>query len=190
MIKATFDDQERIVDILSDAFDDNKSVNYIVKQDRKRKERIRRLMEYSFKVCYHFGKVFLSDDNKACAFILLPDKKKITLRSIWNDIKLIFTCIGVSNIKKAMIREAKIKAMQPKQPLCYLWFIGVRPEEQGKGIGSQLLQEILAENEFSERIVCIETSTIKNIPWYEKFGFTLYNKLDLGYELFFLKKNN
>lgn len=146
MIKASYDDKDRIVNILVEAFDDNKSVNYIVRQDSKRKQRIRRLMEYSFDICHSFGKVFLSDDNKACALILLPDKKKTTLRSVWWDIKLILTCTGIGNIRKALNREAKIKALQPKQSLYYLWFIGVKNTEQGKGIGSNLLKELIYDN--------------------------------------------
>lgn len=188
MIKVGYNDKEQIVNILTASFDDNKSVNYIVKQDSKRKQRIRLLMEYSFDVCFHFGKIFLSGDTKACALILLPDKKKITFRSAWSDIKLIFGCIGISNVSKAMNREAKIKALQPKEPIYYLWFIGVSPEAQGKGIGSKLLKEVISDSGFEKRIICLETSTTKNIPWYQKFGFTTYNKLNLGYELFFLKK--
>lgn len=188
MIKANYGDKEKIVDILSEAFDDNKSVNYLVIQDRKRKHRIRRLIEYSFDVCHAFGKVFLSDENNACALILLPDKKKTTLRSIWWDIKLILTSTGIGNVRKAIHRETKIKAVQPKQPLYYLWFIGVKNIEQGRGIGSKLLKELIYDNGFEKRVICLETSTTKNIPWYEKFGFIVYDKLDLGYELFFMRK--
>lgn len=188
MIKATYTDIKTIINILTDAFVDNKSVNYIIPQGKKRKRRIISLIEYSFKMCHSFGKVFLSNDKKACALILLPDKKRTTLRSIWWDVKLIFTSVGITNIRKVMVREAKIKAKQPRQPLCYLWFIGVDPTEQNQGIGSKLLREVLAENEFDKRIVCLETSTLKNIPWYQKFGFVVYDKLDLGYELFFMKK--
>lgn len=188
MIKATYGDKERIVNILTEAFDDNKSVNYIVRQDRHRKRRIRRLMKYSFEVCHSFGKVFLSDDRQSCALILLPDKKKTTLRSIWWDIQLILTCTGIGNVRKAMQRETKIKALQPKEPFYYLWFIGVSPQAQGKGIGTALMKEFLAECGFNKRVICLETSTTRNLPWYKKFGFSIYNKLDLGYELFFLKK--
>lgn len=190
MIKAEFSDKDHIIDILTQSFDSNKSVNYIISQDSKRERRIRSLMRYSFKMCYSFGNVFLSDDKKACALILLPENKRTTLRSIWWNVRLIFACIGIANIGKAMTREAKIKAKQPKQPLCYLWFIGVSPKAQGKGIGSLLLREILAENKFDGRVVCLETSTLRNLPWYEKFGFKIYDKIDLGYELFFLKRDN
>lgn len=188
MIKANYADKKRTVGILAASFDDNQSVNYIIKQDSKRKQRIRRLMEYSFDVCYLFGKVYLSDDKKGCALIVLPDKKKTTLQSIWLDLKLIIFCIGLLNVKKAMSREAKIKKLQPAEKMYYLWFIGVDPSEQDKGIGSILLDEIIDESESNKRIICLETSTSRNLPWYEKFGFTIYNELDLGYKLFFLKR--
>lgn len=188
MIKAEYTDKELAVDILSKSFDDNKSVNYIIKQDGKRDERIRRLMEYSFEVCYSFGKVFFSDDKKGCALIVLPDKKKTTARSVLFDLKLILSGIGLSHVKKAMSREAKIKELQPKEPMYYLWFIGVLPDQQSTGTGSRLMKEIISESERDKRMICLETSTLKNLPWYQKFSFTIYNELDLLYKLYFLKR--
>lgn len=188
MIEAGHNDKKRILDILTNSFDDNKSVNYIIKQDAKRKQRIRRLMEYSFEVCYLFGKVILSDDKKGCALILLPDKKKTTLKTVQLDLKLIFSCIGLGNVKKVMEREGRIKKLQLNDRMYYLWFIGVVPEQQGAGTGTALLNEIIRQSEYDNRIICLETSTLKNIPWYQKFGFTIYNELNLGYRLFFLKR--
>ena len=190
MIRADYKDKDRIVNILASSFDDNKSVNYIIKQDKKRMDRIKNLMKYSFDMCYWFGDVFLSDDKKSCALILLPDKKKTTLKSILSDIKLIISSMGLSNIKKAMDREAQIKKLHQKGLIYYLWFIGVDPNEQNKGIGSALLCEIIKEGVSKQRPICLETSTIKNIPWYQKFGFAIYNNLNLGYELFFLRRES
>ncbi len=72
MVKAEYNSKTLVVDILTKSFDTNQSVNYIINQDEKRKKRIKNLMEYSFDVCYLFGKVFLSDDKKSCALIVLP----------------------------------------------------------------------------------------------------------------------
>lgn len=36
MIRATYKDRNRVVNILAESFDDNQSVNYIIKQDKKR----------------------------------------------------------------------------------------------------------------------------------------------------------
>jgi Acetyltransferase (GNAT) family len=187
MIKATNKDRDRVIDILAESFDDNQSVNYIVKQDKKRNQRIRNLMEYSFDICYLYGEVFLTNDKSGCALILFPDEKKNNLKSILLDIKLIVSCIGISNIKKAMKRESKIKELQPKKLMYYLWFIGVDSYKQNKGIGTALLKEVVEEAHSRKRPVYLETSTLKNIPWYGKFGFKIYNELNLGYKLFFMK---
>lgn len=90
MRKGIFQDKLLVVDILSKAFDTNRSVNYVVRQDQNRQKRIRRLMSYSFNVCRAFGEVWISDDDQACALILHPDKKKTSLGSILWDIKLAF----------------------------------------------------------------------------------------------------
>jgi len=188
MINARYNDKALVVDILTQSFKDNRSVNYIIMQDNEREQRLRKLMIYSFKVCYRFGKVFLSNDKKGCALVILPEKKKTTLWSIYLDIVLIFSSIGLLNIKKAMKRESKISKLQCKGQIYYLWFIGVHPGEQHKGIGSNLLNDLIKDASLDGRIICLETSTVKNIPWYEKFGFEIYNELDLGYKLYFLKK--
>ncbi|MBO9682086.1 MAG: GNAT family N-acetyltransferase [Flavisolibacter sp.] len=187
MVKANFSEKETIVNILAQSFDDNKSVNYIIKQDGKRRERIRKLMAYAFDVCNAFGAAYLTEDKKACALIVFPDKKKTTLKSMLWDIRLVANCVGLEGVSKTMSREKKIKTLQPDESLYYLWFIGVNPEEQNKGIGSLLLNEIIRDAEQKNRTLCLETSTQKNIPWYQKFGFNIYNELDLGYKLYFLK---
>lgn len=63
MIRANYKDKELIVNILAHSFDQNKSVNYIVKQDNKRAQRMKKLMEYSFDVCHLFGDVYMTDDK-------------------------------------------------------------------------------------------------------------------------------
>lgn len=188
MKKAEYTDKSLVVNILTKSFDDNQSVNYIVQQDSKRPQRITALMDYSFEVCHSFGEVFLSDDRKACALVLFPDQKRTTIKSILLDAKLILSCVGLKNIKKTLAREAIIKKIQPKELMYYLWFIGVDPEYQNTGIGSELLKELIADSKLKQRSIYLETSTLKNLPWYKKFGFNIYHEAELTYKLFFLKR--
>ena len=188
MISADYNDKNLVVDILTKSFEDNKSVNYFVKQDKKRNQRIKKLMEYSFEMCFLFGEVFLSEDKKGCALIMLLDKKKTTLKTIMLDVNLILSSIGLLNIKKTLDRESKIKEFQSDKLIYYLWYIGVDPKEQNKGIGAALMKGILQRSENKNRPIYLETSTLKNIPWYEKFGFKIYHEMDFGYPLFFMKK--
>jgi ribosomal protein S18 acetylase RimI-like enzyme len=188
MRKATFSDKSTILDLLTRSFDDNKSVNYVVKQDVNRVDRIRRLMEYSFNMCNEFGEVWISDDQQACALILFPDLKGTSVQTILWDLKLALRVIGVNRIGAILKREAMIKSNHPKEPIAYLWFIGVSQNVQGKGIGSAFLQEIVGEYERRQRPIYLETSMQRNLPFYKKFGFEIFRSLELTYTLYQLRK--
>jgi len=187
MIKANKNDKNKVIEILSQSFYDNQSVNYIIGHKHNTKE-IKALMDYSFEQCYLFGDVFLSNDKNACALILYPQKKCFSFKAIWLDIKLIIKSIGILRTFKALNRESAIKKLQPKIDMAYLWFIGVIPTAQHTGIGSKLLTEILHEANSKKLPTYLETSTLQNLPWYERFGFIVYNRLELSYSLFFLKR--
>jgi ribosomal protein S18 acetylase RimI-like enzyme len=186
MKKANAADKSLIVDLLSESFNINQSVNYIVRQDNKRRKRIKALMSYSFDICSLFGDVWLTDDRKACALVLYPDQKKTTFKSIYLDIKLIFQAITLTGISKALNRESQIKRRKLQVPMMYLWFIGVNPLYQSCGIGSKLLQQVMEEAKRMNRPVFLETSVLQNIAWYERFGFNVYDELELDYTLYFL----
>jgi GNAT superfamily N-acetyltransferase len=185
---ANYDQKPLIIDILAKSFESNQSVNYIIKQDKKKEKRIRALMEYSFDMCYLFGDIYLSDNEKGCALVLYPEKAKTTLMAIWLDIKLIFSSVGIGNIKKTMERESLIKRIHPKELMYHLWFIGVDPMCQQTGIGTELLKELIADSKLKGRPLYLETSTLKNLPWYHKLGFMIYHEAELSYKLFFLKR--
>jgi len=188
MIVAKKQDRQRVVDILSESFKENKSINYIIKKN-KTDRRIKSLMEYAFQVCFLYGKVFLSENGSGCALVLLPDKKKNNLQSMLLDLKLITRCVGIRNIKKVLYREKKIRTLQAedKEKIYYLWFIGVSTAQQNKGVGSSLLRDIIEDGKRMRRTIFLETSTSRNVPWYEKNGFVQYADLDFGYKLYLLK---
>lgn len=177
-----------IVNILSEAFDLNRSVNYVVRQGKNRKKRIRKLVEYSLKVCTAFGEVWLSDDKKACALVLFPDKKKTNWRTMIWDIELALSVIGLSRVVTIMKRETLIKKNHPKEPFCYLWFIGVDPEDQGNGIGSKMLKSLIERFDQADRPIYLETSVETNLSWYKKVGFEVYGELSFSYKLYLLRR--
>jgi ribosomal protein S18 acetylase RimI-like enzyme len=189
MIKAVSKDKSLILDLLARSFKNNKSVHFITGNGPNQEKRIHALMDYSFEVCNLFGEIWLSDNRQACALILFPQLKRTTIKSIWLDIKLITNAIGLKGITKVLQRESGIKKIQPKISMTYLWFIGVDPAYQHHGTGSELLSAILANASKKDLPVYLETSTIENLPWYQRFGFEIYDQLILDYTLFFFKHN-
>lgn len=188
MKRVSVDKKNLVIDILSEAFNENLSVNYVVKQDSQRKSRIRGLMDYSFNICNAFGEIWLSDDEQACALILFSDKKRTNLNSIIWDIRLALSVIGVNRIRKVLQRESKIKIFHPQKPFTYLWFIGVRSALQNKGRGSDLLNEIIQQSQQKKRSIYLETSVERNLLWYKSKGFEIYQQLESTYKLFLLRK--
>ena len=175
-----------VVDILSKSFDDNQSINYIVKQDSKRKERIESLMGYCFEVCLVRGQIFMSDDEKACALILHPERKMAASKEMLLDLKLAINSIGAFRSFKVLKRERLIKRNHPKEPFYYLWFIGVMPGAQNIGIGSALIEEVLQKYSKATRPIYLETSVVKNLSWYKKYGFKISKEIDLDYKLYLM----
>lgn len=177
-------DKNHIIDILTDSFEDNKSTNFVIKQDQKREKRFRSLIEYSIYYGEKFGEVFLSEDKKACYIILDTEKKKTTLGSMIWDLRLVLKCIGVFRVGKVMKREALIKSHHPNEDFIHLWYIGVDPSIQGKGRGTQLMQSIIQKAQSANKKIYLETSTQQNFKFYESFGFMEVVTLEqLGYSL-------
>lgn len=154
-----------VIDILYEAFYDNGSVNFVVKQDKRKNQRIRTLLAYSYHKGQKFGKIILSDDRKAAAILIDPKKEKFTL---W-DVKLMFRVIGLRNVIKVLKREKNLKQHCPKSDFMYLWYVGVKKEDQGKGIGTKMIQEILASA--GGKVIHLQTSNPRNFKLYEQLGF-------------------
>jgi ribosomal protein S18 acetylase RimI-like enzyme len=157
--------KEKVLDILYESFYDNGSVNFAVKQDRKKDKRIKTLLEYSYYKGERFGEIFLSEDEKVAAIIIDPKRDKFTF---W-DVRLIFKVIGLRGLPKILKREKNLKSFNPKEPFVYLWYVGVKNEDQGQGLGTRLIQDILKK--LAGTAVHLQTSNPRNFPLYEKMGF-------------------
>jgi len=190
MINATYSDKDIVVEILTEAFDENKSFNSVIKQDHKRSIRIKKVFEYYFDICLKYGRIFLSDDKKGCAIIMYPDARKLTFRGILMDLELLFL-LGIRSVRQGFSRESKIKAIHPPGgAIYYLLFIGVYNEFQNQGIGSKLLKEIIEDSKASARDIYLETYLEKNLSLYKKHGFKVYNQLDFGFPIYCLKRQS
>ena len=60
---------------------------------------------------------------------------------------------------------------EPQEPLLYLSHIGVVPEHQGEGIGSDLMRDGLTSGDRDGVPTWLETSRVDNVAYYERFGF-------------------
>jgi len=184
MITAQKKDKPLIVELLVECFCDSRSIHYIIENDAKGKSHIKALMAYAFDYCLNFGEVFLSEDKLACALVLYPEKKIISIESIWRQLHFVLQFSGTRYFKKISARQKVIREIHPHDLKFHLWFMGVRPDMQRRGIGSRLLKELIAASKQQQRIFCLETPDSRHIPWLHKHGFGIYRQLDLGHLLY------
>ncbi len=185
MIVAKPEDKRLFLQVLGQAFKGNKSSEWVSRNTRN----LEGLMAYGFDKCQPKGGAYFSDDRKA---VLLVDKPEIKLpffKEIGISLQLIFSVVGLRNVPSILKRESYIKKFHPKEPYYYAWFLGVPPEEQGKGHGSKFIAEIFEKAYTEKRGIYLETSNPRNLPLYERFGFEIYHEWNgQGFTLWFLRK--
>ena len=172
-----FNDKDLVIDILSSSFKENKSVNLVVGGDN---EKIPALMSYSYEMAELTGKIFISENRKAVGLILFPRKKKFSFKSFYEDLKLAINVIGLRRVPTILKRESLIKKHHPNDPFIHLWYIGVNPVDSGKGYGGMLLKEIIEFADKKGQDIHLETSTKRNIDFYENHGFENFANIDTG----------
>lgn len=192
MIRADKIHKQIAIDILSECFESNKTVNWIVKQDSRRKDRIRDLIDYSFETCLESGLSYLTNDHAGVIICSMSNDKLPVLEEAYLTLQFVLKVTGIDGIAKALRREDYIKQFHPQDgEFIYIWFIGLRKTEQGKGVGSAMLGEIINKSNEQNIPIYLETSTERNIGFYKKHGFEVYHtsgKEIFGYELFFLRR--
>ncbi len=194
MVKAGKEDRDHVVGILHSAFEaihDNNSINFIVKQDEKRSERIKALMEFLVDDSLDFGEVLLSDKRNACILIKYPHTAKTTFAVMWRHVKLAFKCIGLTNVPKVLKRQAAIKKHHVKEAYIHPVIMGATSEVRGFGYGARLIKQLFEDREEETILpVIIETTTDENLKMYQRFGFKLFKEVQTkDFPLYFLRLN-
>ena len=193
MREATKSDKALVTRILTSAFEsknEDNSINYVVKQDDRRLERMAILMEYLFDKSLQFGSIFISDNEKACLLIKYPRRERLTPKTLGLDIRLAVKCIGLSRVGGILKRQRVVKTFAPAEDHITPVILGVEGDHQGRGIAVRLMLEVKAAFEDNELPVIIDAASRANVNMYQKFGFRVIGTDEsLGFPLHFLRLN-
>ena len=75
---------------------------------------------------------------------------------------------------------AQMEGYHPREPHWYLPLIGVDPSQQGKGFGVALMKHGLVPCDRDHAPAYLESSNPKNVPLYERHGFTSLGTIQVG----------
>ena len=117
-----------------------------------------------------------SKDDKPCgaAFMHPPGTYPIPVLSQLQIISKAVMRHGFQGLGRWIQLLNAYEKQHPKQlPHYYLELLGVLPEQQGRGIGSAMLRELVRRADTDEVGCYLETADPRNLPLYERFGFCI-----------------
>src|SRR5687768_9427464 len=74
----------------------------------------------------------------------------------------------------------QMATFHPQEPHWYLPLIGVDPACQGRGLGEKVLAPALARCDAERFSAYLESSSPRNIPFYQRHGFEVMGKIQIG----------
>lgn len=173
------------IDLLMKAFDQDPLFLELF-QGENRKEKMRKMFDFLIKRNQLSGGILLTDDEKAPKYIALVECP-VTLRKTSLSCKLKYLCsmavltfkIPFKTLRLLTKYQNKTAELAPGEPHYYLTIVGVDPFFQGQGIGGEVLKK-LDEMRTPAYPAALDTENIKNVAYYERFGYRLTNKETVG----------
>jgi ribosomal protein S18 acetylase RimI-like enzyme len=168
-------DLEMILDLLGDAFADDPVMQWVTPKSSYP----RYAFELTVPFCLGQGHTYVAADGSGAASWLPPGVElasPITPGAIWRGVRE----YGLGSLPRALATLIQTQRRHPKQDYYYLFTIGALRAERGRGVGSALMREGLERCDADHMPAYLESSNVKNLPFYRKHGFEVIDELALA----------
>lgn len=174
-------DLDRVADVMGRAFDDDPVINFMVKQDARRRERLLTFMRAGIrKLTFPYGETWTADGFEGAALWNPPNGRPHGLMSDLRMLPTLVRVAGLSGVPRVVGAFQVAEAKHPKQPHYYLLGLGVEPDQQGRGIGTQLMAPVLEKADREGLPAYLESSKERNLPLYQRNGFEVVERVEFG----------
>ena len=165
------EDLESIATALVSAFHDDPVMLHIFDKPTGREKKMRALFLSESKRALKKGAVHTTaeGDAKGGAIWMAPGQWKTGGLELLGQFPLMLA-MGAST-PRALSLLSKMEKVHPTEPHWYLAILGTATDHQGKGVGSALIDPILAKCDAEGVPAYLESSKESNIPFYKRHGF-------------------
>jgi ribosomal protein S18 acetylase RimI-like enzyme len=162
-------------EVLALAFQHDPLSCYVFPEEVRRGRVLRWMFHQHLRYGLHYGEVYTTEAVDGVAIWLPPGQ---TTQTLWRLLRtgalLAPLRFGWSACRRSMTFLGVITTWHrhfAPDAHWYLFFLGVTPAQQGRGIGSALLQPVLARADAAALPCYLETGVARNLGFYEWHGF-------------------
>jgi ribosomal protein S18 acetylase RimI-like enzyme len=175
----TLDDVKEVAESLAAAFDDDPVWEFLVPAPSTRKARMATIFRTMIRLQHLPHSTSYTDlERLSGALWDPPGHWRMTPSQQMRGTPGFIRGFG-ANLVTSLRTLSAIERAHPKGPHYYLAILGTRPEQQGKGIGSELLQPVLRKCDTDGTGAYLESSKESNIAFYSRHGFTVTGEIRL-----------
>jgi ribosomal protein S18 acetylase RimI-like enzyme len=173
--KATPSDSSALAAVLARAFHDDPVMSWVFPDPSRRVGQAARFFSLRLRTLVPDGEVYTTDGLDGGAVWAVPDRWRV---SATDGLRMLRLGLGwrFPRIVRGLTR---IEMRHPHEPHYYLAILGTEPSMQGRGVGSALLEPVLASCDADEIPAYLESSKERNVAFYARHGFRVTEELDL-----------
>ncbi len=175
--RVTADDRKQLTAVMARAFDDDPIANWFAAQDKRRARRIYDFMDVAYRITSPGGELYTTDALQGAAYWSPPGKWKMGMLQQLMLLPAIVRTATWRRVPAVMGGLNAIEKKHPHEPHYYLLALGVEPDLQGHGIGTQLMAPVLERCDKERVPAYLESSKERNVPLYERNGFKVTEEL-------------
>lgn len=170
-------------EILGDAFKDNHLFQHLTyPDDRRRLSSIRSIGKMMLHYAYFHQAIYTTTAMKGVAIWIPPHQFPLNgLRLLQAGAYALPFQLPLIKLLQSMplfLKVEKCHKTYMSQPHWYLAMLGVHPTYQNQGVGSNLIQPLLAQADRQNMPCYLETSTAAAVRFYQRHSFKVVETID------------
>jgi GNAT superfamily N-acetyltransferase len=173
-------EQAALASTLAAAFAEDPVLGWLLPDVRVREERLRRFFTIELRhMAFARGTVSTCEGVRGAAMCMPPGAWQLPPRVALTQAPAFGRAFG-RRLPIATAFQAAMELRHERRPHWYILAVGVRPEHQGRGLGSALLSPTLARCDREGLPAYLEASSERSAALYERLGFEHVRQLRLA----------
>ena len=169
-------DVDAMVEAMAQAFYDDPIFRWLFPDHERRLGRSRRYFASRTRILMRQGEVYTVDGGVAAAMWARPGDWRDPPMDVLRQFAVLLPALG-RRVPQSLAGLREIEERHPARPHWYLAVLGTRPERQGEGLGSALLDPVLGDCDRLEIPAYLETGRERNVHFYNRHGFAVTEEI-------------